>query len=148
MKVRHLVPTALLGVALSLAGCGGSDGDQGTDKPSDKAAATSGAGGDFCDDLKANGATGASFGPPQIFLPKEDLVDEVSRGLAVMGDLAPPDEIAADWTLRKDYLAKLKAAADKLPDGGTLNDPAMAPDDATNDASSKITDYWFATCAS
>lgn len=146
VKIRHIVPTAILGLTLTLAGCGGSDGGKDTSKPTNTAAKTTAAGGDFCDGLKANGATGASFGPPQIFLPKADLIEETGRGLAVMGDLTPPDEIAAEWKVRKDYLAKLKAAADKLPDGGTLNDPALAPDDATNAASGKLTDYWFASC--
>ncbi|MDX6232104.1 MAG: hypothetical protein QOH68_1079 [Nocardioidaceae bacterium] len=150
MNHRHLVPAALLGLALTLAGCGGSDDGKDTSKPSgssDKASPTAAAGGDFCAELKSNGATGASFGPAEIYLPKDKLVKQVDGALAVMGDATPPDALAGDWKVRKDYLTGLKAAADKLPDGGTLHDPAAAGDETTIAASKKITDYWFATCA-
>lgn len=147
MKHRHLVPAALLGLALTLAGCGGSDDSKDTSKPSAEAGKTAEAGGDFCAGLKSNGASGASFGPPEIYLPKADLVERVGGALVVMGDLTPPEEIATDWKVRKDYLTDVKTAADKLPDGGTLNDPALAGDETTNAASKAITDYWFDTCA-
>jgi hypothetical protein len=148
MKHRHLVPTVLLGLALTLAGCGGSDDSKDTPKASDKAAATKDAGGDFCGELKSNGATGASFGTVEIYLPKADLVEKADKALAVMGDATPPDDIAAEWKVRKDYLTKFKAAAEKLPEGGKFSDPSVAPDDATTAASDKITDYWFDNCAS
>ncbi len=124
MKHRHLVPAALLGLALTLAGCGGgSDDGKDTSKPTAKAETTAAPGGDFCAELKSNGATGASFGPLEIYLPKADLIERSESALAVMGDATPPDEIAADWKVRKDYLTEFNTAAEKLPEGGKFSDP-------------------------
>ena len=149
MKHRRLVPAALLALALTLAGCGGSGDSEGAPaaKPSSKADTTTAAGGDFCADLKSNGATGASFGPMAIYLPKADLIESADSALAVMGDATPPQELAADWKVRKDYLTAFKATAEKLPDGGKLS-ASVPGGDAATAASKKITDYWFDTCAS
>jgi hypothetical protein len=149
MKHRQLVPAALLGIALTLAGCGGgSDDSTDASKPSAKADTTTAPGGDFCADLKSNRATGASFGPMEIWQPKADLIEQADSGLAAMGDATPPQEIAAEWEVRKDYLTDFKAAAEKLPDGGKFSGGSVAGDESTTAASKKITDYWFDTCAS
>lgn len=150
MNHRHLVPAALLGFALTLAGCGGGSDDAKDSKDTSSAKeTTAAAGGDFCDDLKSNGATGASFGPMEIWQPKADLIDQADSALAVMGDATPPEELATDWQARKDFLTDFKAKAEKLPDGGKFGPESAAIDDAKNNAASKkITDYWFDTCAS
>ena len=104
------------------------------------------AGDDFCGQLEANGADATTFGELQAFLPKESLAKEVDSALSEMGDVTPPQEIAAAWKTRKQYLTELKAAVAKLPAGGRLTDPDLVSNPSASKASKTLTDYWFDTC--
>ena len=100
----------------------------------------------FCTELKANGATGASFGAIPTFYRKKQLLADVGEKLTAMGDATPPREIAKPWALQKKTLRQIQAAAKKLPDGGMLSDPRYGPDATLDRAQDTLTDYWFAHC--
>jgi len=127
-----------------LAGCSpttttaepGTDPGQTADAPA--------ASGDFCSEFEANGGTGATVGPLQTWLVKEDILPDVQGRLDAMGDIEPPAEIADAWTIMKDYYSDLLAATEALPAGGYLTDPSLtgAPDEYQ-----VVVDYYFATCA-
>ena len=143
---------ALAGACLlTLGACGGTDDEAGSSSaakatPAETAAKTASDGDQFCEQAKANKATGASFGEVQAFLPKEGLAKEVDGALAVMRGVTPAEDIGDAWRTRKAYLTKLKAAVAKVPAGGKLADPGLVSDPAASKASKTITDYWFDTC--
>ena len=112
-----------------------------TPSPSGAGAATA-----FCAELKANGATGASFGAIPVFYRKKQLLEDVDEKLSAMGDATPPPEIAKPWALQQKELREIRAAAKKLPDGGTLSDPRYGSDALLEKAQDTLTDYWFAHC--
>lgn len=100
----------------------------------------------FCAELKATGATGASFGAIPVFYRKKQLLADVHDKLSAMGDATPPAEIAKPWALQKKELREIQAAAKKLRDGGMLSDPRFGPDAELDKAQDTLTDYWFAHC--
>ncbi|MGY1752624.1 hypothetical protein [Blastococcus sp. SYSU D01042] len=104
--------------------------------------------GDTCAQAEELGATGASWGPVQAWLPKADLLAELDGKLAPMqDDVVPPGDHAEAWAAQKGYLEALQAAAEQLPEGGRLSDPALiAPADDVTAAQTELTDWWFATC--
>jgi len=64
-----------------------------------------------------------------------------------MQGVVPPDEIAAAWTRRKQFLTRVKTALAKLPASGTLRaHPELVSDPAVTKASKAVTDYWFKAC--
>jgi hypothetical protein len=104
------------------------------------------AGGDFCSDLDAIGATGASFGTVPLYLEKESLAATLDDELEVLA-VTPPEEIAEAWSSKKDYYERMRAAVEALPAGGTLSDPAISGESAEHDVETEqITDYYFDNC--
>lgn len=101
------------------------------------------AAGDFCSEFEANGGTGATIGPLQTWLAKEDLLPDVQSRVDAMGDISGPGEIASEWDTMRTYYTDLLAAVEELPAGGRLTDPSLvqAPDEYQ-----AVTDYYFATC--
>lgn len=101
----------------------------------------------FCAEFEANGGTGASIGPVQTWLPKEQLLPDVQSRVDVMADIEPPTEIAAEWAAMKTYYSDLLVAAEGLPEGGTL--ASVENFDALAEAPQEyevVTDYVFASC--
>jgi hypothetical protein len=144
---RRLLPLCAACV-LAFSACGG-DSDEETSGSATPAATrtAAAAGNDFCDKTKANGASGASFGELQAWLPKAKLSSEVDEALGAMQGVAPPDEIAAAWNRRKQFLTRVKAALAKLPASGTLRaHPELVSNPAVTRASKAVTDYWFKAC--
>jgi hypothetical protein len=149
--------SVVLALTLVLGACGGEDETASSPPAADatpNAAATQSGSSDggFCDQAKANGADGASWGEVQAFAPKDVLARDIAAAQEAMRGLTPPDEIADAWQTRKRYLAKLQAAVAKLPAGGRLSDDPSRSDASLiyNQAGSKaveqITDYWFDAC--
>jgi hypothetical protein len=101
----------------------------------------------FCAEFEANGGTGASIGPLQSWVTKEDLLPDVQGRIDVMGDIVPPAEIASEWGLMKAYYTDVLAAVEQLPEGGTLMESGefaglgQAPDEYQ-----AVVDYYFAAC--
>jgi hypothetical protein len=158
VTITRTAPLLLAGL-LVLAGCGSDD-----DPSSAAASPSSGSSapeagespgsepvteGDTCAQVTELGATGASWGPVQAWLPKADLLADVEGKLTAMqDDVVPPADAADAWATQKDYLETLQAAAEQLPDGGRLSDPAIiAPGDDVTAAQQQLTDWWFDTCA-
>jgi len=100
----------------------------------------------FCAELKANGATGASFGPIPFFYPQDLLLKDLRTKLADMGDAVPPKEIADDWRRQKTQVKKVEKAAKRMRPGQNL-DPGLAGSDKVKQAQHNLTDYWFDHCA-
>ena len=151
-----LVAGSLTGLLL-LSGCG-SDGEptatassstgDNSSASGDSSESAPVTGGDTCAQVEELGATGASWGPVQAWLPKDDLLADVQAKLEPMADdVVPPADAADAWAAQKDYLQTLQAAAEALPAGGRLSDPALiAPGDQVTAAQTELTDWWFATC--
>ena len=146
--------------ALAIGACGGDDetappSPEATAAPAQTAARSDSADGGFCDQTKANGADGESFGEVAAWAPKEELASAIAAAQRVMRGVTPPDQIAAAWRTRKRHLAKVRAAADRLPAGGNLGEPidgklvepGVIYDEAASKAVTRITRYWFATCS-
>ena len=74
----------------------------------------------FCTEFEANGGTGATIGPLQSWVTKEDLLPDVQGRLDAMGDIVPPAEISSEWDVMKTYYTDVLAAVEQLPEGGTL----------------------------
>jgi hypothetical protein len=155
---RHALvgPALAVALAVALVGCS-SDGDAGddtttastsaTEPTTEEAAEDAPAGGDFCTDYEAAGGTGATVGPLQLWLPKEDLAAEIDGKLSAMGDLEAPAEVAEAWDASRTYYEDLAAAADALPAGGTITDPeTYGTSEEMSDTFSQVTDWYFATC--
>jgi hypothetical protein len=151
-----LLAGSLTGVLL-LSGCG-SDGEPAATASSSPAGGSSSVSGDSsesepvtegdtCAQVEELGATGASWGPVQAWLPKDDLLADIQGKLEPMADVVPPADAADAWATQKEYLETLQAAAEGLPAGGRLSDPALiAPGDEVTAAQTELTDWWFATC--
>lgn len=144
--------TGSLAGLLLLTGCGSDD------EPASASGASSSAErapeeqpvteGDTCAPVEELGATGASWGPVQAWLPKADLLAELEAKLVPMqDDVVPPGGYVDAWAAQKGYLEQLQAAAEQLPEGGRLSDPALiSPADEVTAAQGELTDWWFATC--
>jgi hypothetical protein len=142
-------PLLSLGAAcvLAFSACGGDSDEETSGSATPAATRTAAAGNDFCDRTNANGASGASVGELQAWLPKAKLSSEVDEALGAMQGVAPPDEIAAAWNRRKQFLTRVKAALAKLPASGTLRaHPELVSNPAVTKASKAVTDYWFKAC--
>lgn len=105
----------------------------------------------FCREVRANGGTGASFGPIPTFYRKKPLLADVRDKLAAMGTLTPPAEIGKPWALQKRTLRRVEAAAGKLKSDQALGElPEVDPKDfhggAIDEAQDTLTDYYFAHC--
>jgi len=145
----HLLVLALgVVAALALSGCSAaapetpSAGEAGAPP----AHAEQSADDDFCGELDAIGATGASFGTVPLYLEKESLATTLNDELEVLA-VTPPDEIAEAWASKKDYYERMLTAVEALPSGGTLSDPAISGESAAHDGETKqITDYYFDNC--
>jgi hypothetical protein len=140
-----------LACLLMLTACGSSSDEESstsaTASPTRTPAATKAGGNDFCAQTKANGVTGASFGELQAWLPKQKLLPDVDEAVDAMANVTPPDEIAAAWKKRKQFLTRMKAALAKLPADGTLmSHPELVSNPSVSKASKAITDYWFEEC--
>ena len=138
-------PLLSLGAAcvLAFSACGGDSDEETAGSATPAATKTTAAadGNDFCDKTKANGASGASFGELQAWLPKAKLSGEVDEALGAMEGVVPPDEIAAAWNRRKQFLTRVKAAL------GTLRaHPELVSNLSVTKASKAVTDYWFKAC--
>ena len=140
--------------ALLLAGCGSSGADMPSAGSSGSSATSSAAGeepvleGDTCAQLREAGATGASFGPVQAALPKEDLIAAIEGKLTPLQQSDPAADVAAEWSTAQGYLEQYLAAAQDAPDGGTVTDATLFnPGPEVTDAQDALTDWWFATCA-
>jgi hypothetical protein len=145
-RIRALTATASVVMAAALlTGCtapapsGGAGGDAPSEAPP--------ASGDFCTEFEANGGDGATVGVVLTFAAKEEILADAQPRLDAMGDLEPPDEIAAEWDVMKQYYADVVTAAEALPDGASFNAspeyPALAE---APDEYQVVTDYYFATC--
>ncbi len=141
--------------ALLLAGCG-SDPAPSAASPSASSAAPSSASaedepvveGDTCEQLRAAGATGASFGPVQAALPEADLVTAIGEKLTPLRQSDPAADVAAEWSTVRTYLEQYLAAAQAAPAGGTVTDATLFnPGPEVTDAQDALTDWWFDTCA-
>ena len=153
-----LVAGSLTGLLL-LSGCG-SDGvpeatasssastGSGSSESGDSSGSEPVTEGDTCAQVEELGATGASWGPVQAWLPKDDLLADIQAKLEPMADdVVPPADAADAWAAQKNYLETLQAAAEGLPAAGRLSDPALiAPGDEVTAAQTELTDWWFATC--
>ena len=149
---------ATAGVLL-LAGCGSSGADMPSAESSAASSAASSAGsspagdepvleGDTCAQLREAGATGASFGPVQAALPKQDLIAAIEEKLTPLQQSDPAADVAAEWSTAQAYLEQYLAAAQAAPDGGTVTDATLFnPGPEVSDAQDALTDWWFATCA-
>lgn len=101
----------------------------------------------FCEAYDENGGTGATVGPVQLWLPKEDLAADLSSRLTAMGDLEPPAEVSDAWAASKTYYTDLQATVDALPAGGIIDDPAVyASNPEMEESFSTVTDWYFDTC--
>ena len=106
----------------------------------------------FCGQVRANGGTGASFGPVLLTDRKQRLTKDVDAKLAAMGDVRPPTEIVEPWALQKRTLQRVEVAARQLSDDESLGDlpPTVNLRDfhggAIDEAQDELTDYWFAHC--
>ncbi|NEK58021.1 hypothetical protein GCU56_09065 [Geodermatophilus sabuli] len=151
----------VVGAALStvlVTGCGADDTASSASSPAASSrassAASSAAGdepvveGDTCEQLRSAGANGASFGPVQALLPKADLLDWIDGKLTPLQQSDPAADVADAWATAQSYLEEYQAAAQALPDGGTVDDPALFdPGDEVEAAQQELTDWWFDTCA-
>ena len=157
--LKLIFATTAAASALAIGACGGDDetappSPAATTAPAETAARSDSADGGFCDQTKANGADGASFGELEAWAPKEELTSAIAAAQRVMRSVTPPDQIAAAWRTRKQHLAKVRAAADRLPPGGNLTEPidgklvepGIIYDAAASKAVDRITRYWFDTC--
>ncbi|MEO8261677.1 MAG: hypothetical protein ABI566_03830 [Pseudolysinimonas sp.] len=140
IRVRLSAAASALAFAALLAACsspapsGGADPGTGGDAPA--------AAGDFCAEFEANGGTGATIGPLQTWLVKEDLLPDVQGRVDAMGDITPPADIATEWDIMKTYYVDLLAAVEALPAGGHLSGEGIkAPEEYQ-----VVTDYFFETC--
>ena len=140
--------------AFVLAGCG-SDDTTSSAAPSSSGSSSSAAEeaepvveGDTCEQLRAAGATGASFGPVQAALPKDDLIEVIEGKLTPLQQSDPAADVADAWATAQSYLEQYLAAAQAAPAGGTVTDAALFnPGQEVSDAQDALTDWWFATCA-
>ena len=108
---------------------------------------TTASGDDVCGRLEDEGATGASFGPVQAWLPKAEVIGEIDAKLTPMTAVEPPAEVVEAWTAQQDYLETLRAAAEQLPEGGVINDAGLyGLADEVSGAQDTLTDWWFDTC--
>ena len=146
--------TAATAGVLLLAGCGSSGADVPSASPSGSSTASSAAEeepvveGDTCEQLRAAGANGASFGPVQAALPKVDLIAAIEEKLTPLQQSDPAADVAAEWSTAQGYLEQYLAAAQAAPDGGTVTDATLFnPGSDVTDAQDALTDWWFATCA-
>ncbi len=151
---RRPAPVLVAGLAgvLALAGCGSGDDSTSSSAGSSPAAGFSAAvdgpdGGDVCGQLESEGATGASWGPVQAWLPRTDLLADIDGKLTPMASVPGPADVSDAWTTQQGYLQTLRLAAERLPDGGRLSDPELIAlrDDVTA-AQQTLTDWWFDTC--
>jgi hypothetical protein len=74
----------------------------------------------MCSTFDEAGGTGATIGPVQMWVPKEDLLPAVSEKLDALGDSTPPAEIAEEWDSVKGHYESIQEEAEALPAGGTL----------------------------
>lgn len=118
--------------------------------PADEAAGDTDAADDegtFCDAFEENGGTGATVGPLQLWLPKEDLAADLTSRLTAMGDLEAPAEVSAAWDASKTYFEDLQTTVDALPAGGIVDDPAVySTSTEMEETFSTFTDWYFDTC--
>lgn len=141
-----LVAGALTGL-LALAGCGSDDASASAPAGDSSPAADGPDGGDVCGRLAEEGATGASWGPVQAWLPRVDLLAEIDGKLLPMASVPGPEDVSDAWTTQQGYLQTLRLAAERLPEGGRLGDPELiSPRDDVTAAQQTLTDWWFATC--
>ncbi|MBI9115947.1 hypothetical protein [Sanguibacter suaedae] len=149
-------PALAVVLAATLVGCS-SDGDSGDDATTAPASAAeptteqatedAPAGGDFCTDFEAAGGSGATVGPLQLWLPKEDLGAEIDGKLGAMGDLEPPAEIVEAWDASRTYYEDISGTVDALPAGGVINDPEVyGTSEEMTDTFSQVTDWYFEIC--
>ena len=151
---RRKLPVLVAGPSLALlllAGCGSDDEatPAAGSSPSAEASeeSTSVSGDDVCGRLEDEGATGASFGPVQAWLPKAQVLEEIDAKLTPMTAVEPPAEVAEAWGTQRDYLEKLRVAAEQLPEGGVISDPDLygLAAEVSGDRDT-LTDWWFDTC--
>ena len=103
--------------------------------------------GAFCDAYEENGGTGATVGPLQLWLPKEDLAADLTSRLTAMGDLEAPTEVSAAWDASRTYFEDLQTTVDALPAGGVVDDPAVySTSTEMEETFSTFTDWYFDTC--
>ncbi len=123
--------------------------------PSNGEETTTTSGGDFCSDYEEAGGSGATVGPVQVWLGRDEVLADVRVRLGAMNAVAPPSEVEAEWNAMKSHYENIEAdfeAAD--PSGPTLTDSEGQPlvgkyADATSTVKSDyeaVTDYYFATC--
>ncbi|PWW22899.1 hypothetical protein JD79_02062 [Geodermatophilus normandii] len=153
--LRPLLVTAA--TALVLAGCGSDDAtSSAAPSPGSSSSGSSSAAeeaepvveGDTCEQLRAAGATGASFGPVQAALPKDDLVETIQEKLTPLQRSDPAADVADAWATAQAHLEQYLAAAQAAPAGGTVTDAALFnPGQEVTDAQDALTDWWFDTCA-
>jgi hypothetical protein len=160
VRISRPLPSLLAVVAgtLVLTGCG-SDDPSSSAAPSSPASSSSSSGsasddepveteGDTCAQLREAGATGASFGPVQAALPKDQLIETIQEKLTPLQQSDPAADVTDAWTTARTYLEQYLAAAQAAPDGGTVTDAALFnPGQEVADAQDALTDWWFDTCA-
>jgi len=145
---RLLVLALAAVAALALSGCSSAAPETAStfEAGAPSAEAEQSGSGDFCAELDAIGATGASFGTVPLYLEKESLAATLADQLEVLA-VTPPEEIAEAWAGKKDYYERMLAAVEALPAGGTLSDPAISGESAEHDGETdQITDYYFDNC--
>jgi hypothetical protein len=142
---------AVVAGTLVLAGCGSDDPSSSSVSASSVSASDDEpveTEGDTCAQLREAGATGASFGPVQAALPREDLIAAIEGKLTPLQQSDPAADVAAEWSTAQAHLEQYLAAARAAPAGGTVTDAALFnPGQEVADAQEALTDWWFDTCA-